>query len=163
MRTALDRKTMIDNVLRGLGTPLNQMVSPSNKKWLSNDVSASNFDLNKAKELLKEAGFTSSENGLLDKAGKAVEFTLIVDESVAPRKAMATIVQEDLAKLGIKVNVIALEKNAFVEMIDKKANYDAAIHGYAPTDLEPATTLSGMKVGGGQHYWFIGQKQAKEE
>lgn len=161
---ALDRQTMVDNVLRGLGTPLNGLVSPSNKKWFSSELANVNFDVNKAKELLKEAGFTQSENGLLDKAGKPVEFTLIVDGSVAPRKDMATIMQEDLSKhLGIKVNVVPLEKNAFVETLGKKPSYDAAIHGYAASDLEPATLLNGLKIGGGQRYWFISQKQAKEE
>lgn len=161
--SAIDRKTLVDNVLRGLGTPLSSLVSPSNKRWLSNDLPSYNFDLNKAKESLREAGFTTSENGLIDKAGKPVEFTLIVDESVAPRKAMATIIQEDLAKLGIKVNVAPLEKNAFVEMIEKKLSYDAAIHGYAVSDLEPSTAIGGLKIGGGQRYWFLNQKQANEE
>lgn len=160
---AIDRKTVVDNVLRGLGTPISGLVSPSNKRWFSNDLPSYSFDLSKAKESLKEAGFTASENGLLDKAGKPVEFTLIVDESVAPRKAMATIIQEDLAKLGIKVNIAPLEKNAFVEMIEKKLGYDAAIHGYATSDLEPSTILSGLKIGGGQRYWFLNQKQANEE
>jgi peptide/nickel transport system substrate-binding protein len=163
MAFAIDRKTIVDNVLRGLGTPLNGLASPSNKRWFSNELPSYNFDLNKATELLKEAGFTQSENGLIDKAGKQVEFTIIVDESVAVRKAMATIIQEDLAQLGIKVNVVPLEKNAFVEMIQKKPSYDAAIHGYAPSDTEPATLVSGLKIGGGQRYWFMNQKQANEE
>ena len=161
--TALDRTTIINNVLRGLGTPISGLASPSNKRWVSNDLPKYDFDLEKAKGLLKEAGFTASENGLIDKAGKPVEFTLIVDESVAPRKATATIIQEDLAKLGIKVNVAPLEKNAFTEMIEKKRSYDAAIHGYTPSDAEPSTLTSGLKIGGGQRYWFMGQKQAKED
>jgi peptide/nickel transport system substrate-binding protein len=161
--TALDRTTIINNVLRGLGTPVSGVASPSNKRWFSSELPKYDFDLNKAKGLLKEAGFTESENGLLDKAGKPVEFTLIVDGTVAVRKDMATIIQEDLSELGIKVNVAPLEKNAFVEMIEKKLSYDAAIHGYAPSDAEPSTLISGLKIGGGQRYWFIGQKQAKEE
>lgn len=161
--TALDRTTIINNVLRGLGTPISGLVSPSNKRWFSSELPKYDFDLSKAKGLLQEAGFTNSENGLLDKAGKPVEFTLIVDGTVAVRKDMATIIQEDLSKLGIKVNVAPLEKNVFVEMIEKKLSYDAAIHGYAPSDAEPSTLVSGMKSGGAQRYWFIGQKQAKEE
>ncbi len=163
MATALDRTTIINNVWRGLATPASGLAAPSNKRWFSSDLPKYDFDLNKAKELLKEAGFTNSENGLLDKAGKPVEFTLIVDGTVAVRKDMATIIQEDLSKLGIKVNVAPLEKNVFVETIEKKLSYDAALHGYTPSDAEPSTLISGLKIGGGQRYWFIGQKQAKEE
>ncbi len=161
--TALDRTTIINNVLRGLGTPISGLASPSNKRWFSGDLPKYDFDLNKAKSLLKEAGFAESENGLIDKTAKPVDFTLIVDGTVAVRKDMATIIQEDLSKLGIKVNVVPLEKNAFVEMIEKKLSYDAAIHGYAPSDAEPSTLTGGLKIGGGQRYWFMGQKQAQEE
>jgi peptide/nickel transport system substrate-binding protein len=161
--TALDRTTIINNVWRGLASPASGLAAPSNKRWFNGDVPKYDFDLNKAKELLREAGFTQSENGLLDKTGKPVEFTLIVDGTVAPRKDMATIIQEDLSKLGIKVNVAPLEKNAFVEMIQNTPNYEAAIHGYTPSDAEPSTLISGLKIGGDQRYWFIGQKQAKED
>lgn len=161
--TALDRTTIINNVLRGLGTPISGLASPSNKRWFSSDLPKYDFDINQAKSLLKEAGFTESENGLMDKAGKPVDFTLIVDGTVAVRKEMATIIQEDLSKLGIKVNVVPLEKNAFVEMIETKLSYDAAIHGYAPSDAEPSTLTGGLKIGGGQRYWFKGQKQAQAE
>ena len=163
MATALDRTTIINNVLRGLGTPVSGLASPSNKRWFSSDLPKYDFDINQAKALLREAGFTESENGLMDKAGKPVDFTLIVDGTVAPRKEMATIIQEDLSKLGIKVNVVPLEKNAFVEMIETKLSYDAAIHGYAPSDAEPSTLTGGLKIGGGQRYWFKGQKQAQAE
>ncbi len=157
---ALDRKTIIDNVLRGLGTPLNGLASPANKIWGVNEVTSYDFNLQKSKELLNAAGFAERDNALFDKGGNAVEFTLIVDESVAVRKAMAAIIQEDLAKLGIKVNVAPLEKNAFNEMIDKKLSYDAALHGYAVSDTDPSTVLMGLKTGGAQRYWNIGEKQA---
>ncbi len=160
---ALDRKTMIDNVLRGLGTPLNGIVSPANKTWGSSEVASYDFNLQKAKDLLTEAGFAQRDNGLFDKGGNAVEITLIVDESVAVRKAMAAIIQEDLAKLGIKINVAPLEKNAFMEMIEKKLSYDAALHGSAATDTDPSTLLMGLKTGGAQRYWNIGEKQATQQ
>ena len=161
--TALDRTTIINNVWRGLATPASGLAAPSNKRWFSSDLPKYDFDLNKAMELLKEAGFVERDKTLVDKAGQPVEFTLIVDGTVAVRKDMATIIQEDLSKLGIKVNVAPLEKNAFVEMIQKTPSYEAAIHGSAPSDAEPSTLISGLKIGGGQRYWFIGQKQAKEE
>ena len=160
---ALDRPTMIQNVLRGLGAPLTGIISPSNKRWASNDLAKYDFDLQQAKDLLKEAGFQLRDNALVDKAGQPVEFTLIVDESVAVRKTMATIIQEDLAKLGIKVNIAPLEKNAFNEMIQKKFSYEAAIHGYAATDTDPSTPLMGLKTGGAQRYWFMNEKQAQAE
>ena len=159
---ALDRKTIIDNVLRGLGTPLNGIVSPANKIWGSSDISGYDFNLQKAKDLLTEAGFALRDNALFDKGGNAVEFTLIVDESVAVRKAMAAIIQEDLSKLGIKINVAPLEKNAFNEMIEKKLSYDAALHGYAVTDTDPSTAMMGLKTGGAQRYWNIGEKQSTQ-
>jgi peptide/nickel transport system substrate-binding protein len=160
---AIDRRAIIQNVLRGLGTPVKSVVSPSNKRWVSDEVPAYAYDLKRAKELLTEAGFASRVSGetaqLVDRQGRAVEFTLVVAETVAVRKQMATIIQEDLAKLGIKVQVSAIEDKAFVPLISQTLNYEAAIHGYTPTDTDPSSLAGGLKIGGQLHYWFMNQKQ----
>ena len=162
---AIDRAAIIQNVLRGLGTPLRGAVSPGNKAWVNDGIPAYDFDLKKSQDLLKEAGFRLSENGapLIDAGGHPVEFTLAVAENVAVRKQMATMIQEDLAKLGIKVNVTPIEDKAFSELYRKSLKYEAAIHGFSPSDTDPSTLNAVLKTGGQQRFWFINQKAANAE
>lgn len=164
---AIDRPGIIQNVLRGLGTSLSGIVSPSNKRWVNSNIPPYDYNVNRAKDLLKEAGFQSRDQGgapqLTDRAGHPVEFTLIVSENVAVRKQMATIIQEDLAKLGIKVAVSPLEEKAFGEYIRKTLNYDAAIHGFSVSDTDPSSMMAIFKTGGQLRYWALNQKKPGAE
>ncbi len=157
---AIDRPGIIQNVLRGLGTPLKGAVSPGNKFWVNDNLPTYDYDVKKAQELLREAGFKLNGSSLTDAVGHAVEFTLIVAENEAVRKQMATIMQEDLAKLGIKVSVSPMEDKAFLEFTRKSLTYEAAIHGVSPADTDPTTMSGVLKTGGQQRFWFINQKQA---
>lgn len=160
---AIDRPGIIQNVLRGLGTPLKGAVSPGNKFWVNDNIPAYEYDVKKAQDLLKEAGFKLNGSSLADAAGHPVEFTLIVAENETVRKQMATIMQEDLARLGIKVNVSPMEDKAFLEFIRKSLTYEAAIHGASPTDTDPTTMSGVLKTGGQQRFWFMNEKQAATE
>ncbi len=164
---AIDRQSIIRNVLRGLGTPLSGVISPSNKRWAKTDLPPLDYNLERAKQWLQEAGFQWGESGemgqLSDRQGRPVEFTLIVAESVVVRKQMATIIQEDLAKLGIKVNVSPLEDKAFNAFIRQSLNYEAAIHGYSPSDFDPSAFMGALKTGGQLRYWFMNQQKPMAE
>lgn len=76
---------------------------------------------------------------LSDAAGNAVEFTLIVPAENEPRKLTAAVVQEDLAKLGIKLQVVPLETAKLTERWQATYDYDAVLFGLSPTDLEPSS------------------------
>lgn len=160
---AVDRDTIIRNVLRGLGTSLNGLVSPGNKAWVNNNLPNYDYDVSKAQALLQAAGFRQNGDTLTDSTGHSVEFSLVLGQGGTNgklRNGMATIIQEDLARLGIKVTVSPLEDKAFNELYRKTLKYEAAIHGLSPSDTDPSTLAGVLKIGGAQRYWFIGQKQA---
>jgi peptide/nickel transport system substrate-binding protein len=99
---------------------------------------------------------------LTDSAGRPVEFTIIVSQNVPVRGQMATIIQEDLAKLGIKVNVSALEDKAFADYTGETLNYDAAIHGFSPSSFDPSSMRAVLKTSGRLRYWALKQKSPAE-
>ena len=53
----------------------------------------------------------------MDASGKAVEFSIIVSASSPERVQMATIIQDDLRKLGMRVQVVPLEFRALVDRV----------------------------------------------
>ncbi|MFN0124194.1 MAG: ABC transporter substrate-binding protein, partial [Blastocatellia bacterium] len=163
MAHAIDRASIIQNVLRGLGIPFRGVISPGNKNWFNETIPGYDYDLGKSQALLQEAGFKLNGAALTDAGGHPVEFTLIVAENVTLRKTMATMIQEDLAKLGIRVNVAPLEDSAFTDRYHNTLQYEAAIHGISPTDTDPSTLLPVLKSGGQQRYWFLNQKQPAQD
>lgn len=139
---AIDRESVATSVLRGLATPLFGFVSPGNKVWAAMDVPRTEYNLEKARELLREAGFTERGSKdapeLLDSQGNRVEFTLIVPVENEPRKGMAAIIQEDLARLGIKVQVAPIEFQALIARQQSK-DYDAILLGTTVTEPDPSS------------------------
>jgi peptide/nickel transport system substrate-binding protein len=68
-RRAIDlvipRELMIEAILSGFGAPGGSVIAPSNEFWHNPAVKASPEDFNKAKQILKDAGYTWDKKGKL--------------------------------------------------------------------------------------------------
>lgn len=150
---AVDREVIVRTALRGLATPLYGFVSPGNRAWLAADLPRANYDLGHARALLKEAGFVFRGAELYDNAGHRVEFTLLVQAENEPRKQMATIIQQDLTKLGIAMQIAPLETQAVMERWEKTFAYDAILMGLTVTDTEPSSYSGFLQSDSASHQW----------
>lgn len=61
----IDKRTIIDVLLNGRGEPGTSVIAPVNAFWHNPDVEHFDYDLDKARELLKEAGYTWDNQGKL--------------------------------------------------------------------------------------------------
>ena len=87
------------------------------------------FDLDKAKQLLEEAGWVDSDgNGIREKVIEGVktefEFSLTIYGSSKEYKTIGDIYKEDLAKVGVKMNVQPQEWSNLLKKVDSK-EFDA--------------------------------------
>ena len=159
---AVDRESIAKSTLQGLATPLYGVVSPANRNWANPDLPKIAYDPVQAGSLLKEAGFdkrgTADAPELFDAQGNRVEFSLLVPTENEPRKLMAAVIQEDLAKLGIKMQVVPIEFAAITNAWTKSHEYDAILLGLSVTDLEPSTYANLMLSSGDAHQWRPNQE-----
>jgi peptide/nickel transport system substrate-binding protein len=161
---AVDRESIAKSTLQGLATPLYGVVSPANRVWANQDLPKIPYDLVQAASLLQEAGFTKrGADELVDAQGNRVEFSLLVPAESEPRKLMAAVIQEDLAKLGIKMQVVPIEFAAITNAWTKSHEYDAILLGLSVTDLEPSTYGNLMLSSGDAHQWRPNQKSPATE
>ena len=164
---AIDRNSISSTALRGLATPIYGFVSPANGIWADPNIPKTEYDLDKARQQLKDAGFSfaATENApeLLDDAGNRVEFTLLVPAGNEPRVLMAAVIQEDLARLGIKMQVVQIEFQAISERWSKSFDYDAILLGLAVTDFEPSSFANFLLSSGATHQWQPLQKTPATE
>jgi len=165
--SAIDRETIGSITLQGMASPLYGFVSPANKAWLSTAVPKIEYNLTKAAALLAEAGFkkggTADKPVLSDAQGNVVEFTLVVPAENEPRKLEAGLIQQDLAKLGIKMDVAPIEFAAVTEKWTKSYDYDAVLLGLSQTDVEPSTYGGFLLSSGPTHQWHPKQKAPATE
>jgi peptide/nickel transport system substrate-binding protein len=164
---AVDRDSIAKSTLQGLATPLYSVVSPANRIWANPDLPKIAYDLAQAASLLQEAGFTKRGAGdaseLFDAQGNRVEFSLLVPAESEPRKLMAAVIQEDLAKLGIKMQVVPVDFSAVTNAWTKSYEYDAILLGLSVTDLEPSTYANLILSSGVAHQWRPNQKSPSTE
>lgn len=159
---AIDRQAIAKATLRGLATPLEGFVSPGNRAWAAADLPRTDYSPERAQALLQEAGFVRRGSAdapeLYDHAGNRVEFTLLVQAQNEPRKQMATVIQQDLARLGISLQVATLDTQAVTERWTKTFDYDAVLMGLTLTDPEPSSYTSFLRSDSATHQWSPRQK-----
>ena len=158
---AIDRKSIAKITLQGLATPLFGFVSPGNRAWVASDLPQADFDLEKARALLIEAGFalrgTPQTPELFDASGNRVEFTLLAPAESQPRMMTAAVIQEDLAKLGIKMQVAPLEFGELRRRIEQSFAYDAALLGASVTEPDPSSYSNFLRSSSPSHQWHPNQ------
>ena len=113
---SINRQSLIDNVHRGLGAPQNSPISVQSP-FYDDSLPGYDYDLDRAKALLKEAGFKyNSRQQLIDQQGKRVTFTLNTNAGNKIRESMGSQIKQDLSKVGIKVNFKPLAFNLLINL-----------------------------------------------
>jgi peptide/nickel transport system substrate-binding protein len=127
---AINRNEIIAGVLMGYGTVCTGPFPP--ESWAYNpNVRPPEYNIEKAKELLKMAGWTSGSSVYLEKSGRPFSFTVLTNQGNDARLKTAQIIKEQLKKIGIEMNIKVLEWQAMLhEFIDKK-RFDAVIMGWS--------------------------------
>lgn len=147
---AIDKSEIVDVVLFGLGSPATGPYVPNTWPYNPN-VKEYKYDPDKAKRLLREAGWASNSTGILEKDGKPFEFTIRTNMGNTLRMNTATIIQWRLAKVGIKVKIEAIEWSTFINQFIDKRRFEAVILGWS-IGLDPDQ----------YDIWFSGKTKEKE-
>ena len=165
--SAVDRTTIATKTLQGLATPLYGFVTIANHQWYDKSLPTVAYDLKRSEQLLTEAGFvkrgTAEAPELFDAKGNRVEFSLLVPAENEPRKLMATAVQEDLAKLGIKMNVVPMESSKVSAASGSTYDYEAMLFGLTPAGVDPSTYANFVLSTSDIHQWQPSQKTPATE
>lgn len=148
---AVNKKEVIKGVLLGLGKVCTGPLKPGTY-WYNENVRRYDYDPEKAKALLKEAGWEDRDgDGLLDKDGKPFAFTIITNQGNAYRANTGVIVQHRLKQIGIKVDLRIIEWSAFIKEFLDKGRFECAMLAWTippDPDLYDVWHSSSAKQGG---------------
>jgi peptide/nickel transport system substrate-binding protein len=125
---AIDREKMNNNIFRGLGVLINSPIMEQSPYFLPPEkgLRVYNFNLEKAKQLLREAGFKYDTSGqLLDADGNRVRFTLMTNAGNTVREAMIAQIKQDLDRLGIQVDLNPMNFNTLIDKLDNSLDWEA--------------------------------------
>ena len=145
---AIHKKEIIDGVLFGLGQEATGPYKPGT--WVHNpDVKRYPYDPQRAKALLGEAGWKDADgDGVLEKEGRKFSFTVLTNAGNESRAKTAAIIQQNLAAVGVKMEIRTLEWAAFINEFVDKRKFDAVILGWnIPQDPDQYDIWSSKKTG----------------
>jgi len=95
----------------------------------------------------------SGETQLFDADGVRVEFSIATSSSSGERSKMAALLQDDLKKLGMSVQVAPLEFRSLLDRVFQTKEYDACVLGLASFDADPNADINVLLSSGAQHLW----------
>ncbi len=155
---AIDRDALVRLVYGGRGTPLWWHVTPADKMWIDNSLPHPARSIDRARQLLRDAGyFWDNDGNLKDSKGSPVGFTIAVSVSSQPRTKIATLVQQDLQGLGMNVQVVPLEFRALLDRVFNTADYDAALLALTSGDADPTSEMNIWLSSGATHIWHLNE------
>ncbi|MGB8700809.1 MAG: ABC transporter substrate-binding protein [Thermosynechococcaceae cyanobacterium] len=151
---SVDRRKMLNNIYQGLGDLQYSMIPVQSPYFLSPQKGLKSYDYNldKAKDLLKTAGFKyNANNELVDAEGHRVRFSLITNAGNKIREALGAQIKQDLAKIGIQVDFNPMAFNALVDKLNNSKEWDCYLLGFGGGGVEPNNSFNIWAVDGGLH------------
>jgi len=137
---AIDKDRIILEVLGGYGVAIDNPI-PQNmvdyEKLATDTITTHEENLKKAKEILEKDGWKIAEDGFLEKTTTAknkkktterIEFSISTGNAPELAKS-AELIKEDLAKIGIRVNVKTFETGNLNQSVIRPREYDALLFG----------------------------------
>lgn len=155
---AINREDLSRVVFNGHARPALGPVSPANKFWFNSELKVDAYSPDAALGKLQLDGFRLQNGILRDRDGNNVEFSIITNSGNKYRERMAVLIQEDLRKVGVKVNVVTLDFPSLIERISQTFNYEAALLGLTNIDLDPNAQMNVWLSSAENHQWNPQQK-----
>jgi peptide/nickel transport system substrate-binding protein len=127
-------------------------ISTANRFWFNAGLKPLGYNAGAATALAAE-GFTLRNGVLRDAGGHAVEFSLITNAGNRERERMAALIQSDLNRIGVRMNIVTLDFGALIERIAKTGAYEACLLGFANVDEDPIEEMNVWLSSGAHHAW----------
>jgi len=156
--TSINREDLARVVFRGHARPAVSWISPANKFWFNSKLQPHSFDRKAALNLLTSEGFHMKDGSLYDRDGHLVEFSIITNAGNKYRERMATMIQQDLASIGIRLNIVTLDFPSLIERITRSFDYEACLLGLVNNDLDPNLQMNVWLSSADNHQWNPSQK-----
>jgi len=132
---SIDRDRFCKTVLQGLVAPTCLIWPPHSWAYQKEQEGKIGFDLEKARNLMKEAG-----------VGGGFDTEILTSRQTMPGYGpLAVILQSDLQKVGIRAKITDIESTQYANRT-MKGDIAILVHAYSKANIDPASTLTGAKA-----------------
>lgn len=133
VRQAISYAINTEAIIKGIykGNAVRAYTSYAPGLWFTKtDIKHYDFSTQEAGKLLDEAGWVMGSDGIREKNGQKLEFTLLTNKGSVAREKMVVYIQSALKEAGIKVNPKIIEWNTLFDKYVDPGTFDAYVGGY---------------------------------
>jgi peptide/nickel transport system substrate-binding protein len=152
---ALDRAAIVRNVFDTLALPA---LGPTLRMYTTTDPNLPQipFDLARARAILDSLGWRDADgDGVRERNGRPLQFTVTVPGSSTARVRMAVLIQEQLRQAGVKVDVEQTDYRVFLDKMRRRA-FDVVMGGWqtqpSPGGVRQSWGTAGSRAPNGSNY-----------
>ena len=152
---AVDRTSLVKNAFDTLAAVA---IGPTVRVFPTTDTTLRQipFDPQRAKAILDSLGWRdTSAQGIRKRNGQELAFTALVPSSSQARMRMAVLIQEQLRRIGVRMQIEQMEFNTFQSLLDSR-DFDAALWswhlGATPNSVREAWGGESARKKGGINY-----------
>jgi peptide/nickel transport system substrate-binding protein len=142
---AINKQDLVDIVFQGLARPEWSIVAPqlSAGFWHDPSLTDHEFDLEKANQILEDAGYVKGADGVREKDGERLELRLQYDVDSPEYARDADLIAGWLGEIGVKATPEGMDYNTLIERTTGIGDFDLVIWGWGG-DPDPDFILSIM-------------------
>jgi peptide/nickel transport system substrate-binding protein len=151
----VDRRAIVRSVYDTLAAPT---LGPTVRMYATTDPNLSQipFDVARARAVLDSLGWRDADgDGIRERNGRPLQFTVSAPGSSAARVRMAVLIQEQLRQLGVKVDVEQLDYRALLDKI-RRRTFDVFMSGVqtqpSPGAVRQSWGTAGSRARDGSNY-----------
>ena len=126
---AINKKEITEVLMLGYASPVYTFVYHGYEKWVNKDVPKYEFDLEKAKELLEQAGLKDVDgDGIRETPdGKDVELTILTPSYDPVRVRIGDLMVEWFKEIGIKLTNRPVDFDTLIDLVYNQMNFQLYI------------------------------------
>ncbi len=117
MAHGINRQGFIDVVMNGLGIVSNSPISQASWAY-TDDLNPYEYDPDRAQEILEEDGWEMNNDGVYERDGELLEFTMTASSGSEFIDQLMALAQDNLNEIGFDVSIERLEFNTMTDQID---------------------------------------------
>jgi peptide/nickel transport system substrate-binding protein len=147
---ALDRRRLARDVYRGLAEPADSVEPLCSWAHVTAQPTYP-YDPGRASRLLETTGWSRGPDGIRQKGGLRLEFTILTDQENPQRQALAMVMSQEWQRIGVSATTQAVPFAQLVSQLSEERTFDVLLAGLAwPPDPDQSSLFtSSATVQGG--------------
>jgi peptide/nickel transport system substrate-binding protein len=164
MSCLVNRDRIIAQVYRGLAEPKLAIFPEPNPYYNPDVVMRYLYDPGRAESLLASIGIQRDRRGVMrDSKNRAIEFDLAIRSESTVQSDIASIIRDELSKMGITVNIRIIDFQKLVEQLFSTFEWDSTLMGLSGSNIFPSQGSNVWPSGGNLHMWNPNQQEPATE